>query len=103
MKAILAALTLTDVVLAPAQVFGTHVVTLIKDGVPGDPVQTTEDSVSFEDLEPGTYTATAVSLDSTGTPLAPVVTSAEFVIEPDAPTTAKAVNGITLSLAPPVV
>lgn len=101
MKALLASLALSEIALETGQVFSHHEVTLFKDNVAGDPVQTVDDSITFEDLDPGVYFATAVSLDGNGQPLAPLQTSTLIVVAVDPATTAKVVTSITLSLVQP--
>jgi hypothetical protein len=98
-KTLIAALALVSQDLQPGQVFSHHQVVLNKDGVDGDPVETTEDSVEFDDLEPGTYLCTAFSVDTTGAAMTQPKQSNPVVVTAD---TAMVVNSITLSLAPPV-
>lgn len=108
LTALLAALGLITIDLKPGQVFDHHQVTLFKDGVAGEPVNTTDNSVTFTDLEPGTYHCEGVSVDGAGEPMTSVVVSNSFVIEAPAPSpapapppaTAAVVNSITITLAP---
>lgn len=101
MKNILAALGLTSIdVDAAAPAFSHHEVVLSKDGVAGTPVSTTDTSITFTNLDPGTYVATAVSLDTAGNPMSPMVTSAPVVIDPVVvpPNKVDVVTSITLTL-----
>lgn len=101
MKSLLATLAFATIDLAAGQVFSHHVVTLAKDGVEGDPVETTDAEITFDDLEPGTYTASGFSVDAVGNPMSEVVVSEPLVIAADAsPGTATVIRSITLSLTP---
>ncbi len=84
--------------------FDHHEVTLIKDGVAGQPeliTDPTTTSVEFDSLVPGSYTCTAVSIDKNGNAMAPLQTSDAVVISVASPGTASVINSITLSLGTP--
>lgn len=107
-QVLLATLALVDKTLAPgAADFSHHSVTLSKDGVPGDAVSTSDDSITFTDLEPGTYVVSGLSVDTAGQPMTDTFSSGSVVIPADAPppppppTVAKVLGSITLAFAPP--
>lgn len=100
LKSILATLGLVTIDLKPGQVFDHHQVTLFKDGVAGEPVNTTDGSVTFTDLEPGTYRVEGVSVDADGQPMTDVVVSGELVVEAPEPGHAQVIGSITVSFAP---
>jgi uncharacterized protein (DUF2141 family) len=108
MNSILAALGLTTITLAEgAAAFSHHSITLsfTAEGsaspVVGNPVTTTDAEITFDNLEPGSYTATGFSVDTNGAPMTSPVTSNVYVI-PVVPvgTSASVLGTITLSLAP---
>lgn len=108
-KTIIAALGLVDRTLSAGQSLAYHEITLSKDGVAGEPVQTNEASITFEGLEPGTYVASGFSVvnnaDGSTTQL-DTATSDPITIAADAPpppppVTAKVLASLTLSLQDP--
>ena len=66
LKAIVAALVLGKQDVTEGSQPGPYEVTLYKDGIAGEPTQTTDESITFEGLEPGKYTATARRLNLDG-------------------------------------
>lgn len=63
---------------------GAFEITLFKDGVASDPVQTADGSVTFTGLDAGTYTASARRLNLDGTEFSPPCPiSAPIVVEPN--------------------
>lgn len=76
-----------------------HQITLSKDGVAGEPVNTNDGTITFTDLEPGTYVASGFSVDLAGNPMTAPVSSEPMVIAPT-PTSASVISSITLSMVP---
>jgi hypothetical protein len=100
MSKILASLVLGKQNIPTGVTPGAFEVTLFKDGQAGTPVQTTDASVTFEGLDPGTYTAQARRLDATGAEFSPMTALSDPIVIPVVtPDQADVPTSITLSLA----
>lgn len=95
-KAIIAALTTMSIDLKVGQAFDHHEIVLIKDGISGDPVNTSDPEITFTDLEPGSYKATGFSVDKNGDQMSDLITSNEIVINPEPAGQAQVLSSITL-------
>lgn len=94
---IIATLVLSKVDIPAGAEPGPFEVTLFKDGVPSDPVQTADGTVTFTGLDAGTYTATARRLNVDGTEFSPATPLSDpIVVEPNPQADAPA--SITLTL-----
>lgn len=117
-QALLAALALvpfTQVTGAP--LFDHHEVTFTVNGVAGEVIKTTDDSIDLDlsTINDGSVVvASGVSIDTAGNPIAPAVVSDPFTTPvgsglpvggtpppPPPPQTAQVIGSITLSLVPP--
>ncbi len=98
-SSILATLGLVSLDTTGKPALSHHQITLSKDGVAGEPVNTNDATITFTDLEPGSYVASGFSVDVAGNPMTAPVISEPFVIAPT-PSSASVLSTISLSLAP---
>lgn len=94
----LAKIITSKIVLGPGVTFAGHKVTLSKDGVDGEPLTTTDTEVTFDDLAPGTYVVSVVSIDTNGNAMAAVCVSEPVVVPVVEEPSADVASSITLSL-----
>jgi hypothetical protein len=80
MSTVIVAVATTSTSFPAGTVAAGIVISLSGGAVPAQTVTAAPYTASFADVAPGTYTATAQAVDSSGNPLGAAATSAEFTV-----------------------